>query len=196
MMLFIERFTLNRAWSDLGEEEFFWEPAPNCWSVRRRDECCTPAAFGTGDWVADFDGSVIRAAMEGKGVEPLTTIAWLFWHVGSMAGRAADLDFLGGTKSAVVGQRPTCPSIRCSLHRLKPSTLCERDGEHWIRPSERRLTKDLIRPNGSGATRTIPDRLVLGYQILVSILNEVSHHGTQVCTLRDLYRAVDGRRFQ
>ena len=72
MMLFIERFTLNRAWSDLGEEEFFWEPAPNCWSVRRRDECCTPNPFGTGDWVADFDGSVIRAAMEGKGVEPLT----------------------------------------------------------------------------------------------------------------------------
>jgi hypothetical protein len=41
-----------------------------------------------------------------------------------------------------------------------------------------------------------PGPAVLGYQILVSILNEVSHHGTQVCTLRDLYRAVDGRRFQ
>ena len=41
-----------------------------------------------------------------------------------------------------------------------------------------------------------PGPSVLGYQILVSILNEVSHHGTQVCTLRDLYRAVDGRSFQ
>ena len=48
MMLFIERFTLKRAWSDLSEEEFFWEPAPNCWSVRRRDECCTPSAPVTG----------------------------------------------------------------------------------------------------------------------------------------------------
>ena len=67
MMLFIERFTLKRAWSDLGKEEFFWEPAPNCWSVQRRDECSTPNAFGTGDWVAHFDGSVIRAAMEGRG---------------------------------------------------------------------------------------------------------------------------------
>jgi hypothetical protein len=32
-----------------------------------------------------------------------------------------------------------------------------------------------------------------GYQIITSILNEISHHGTQVCMLRDLYRAVDGR---
>ena len=41
-----------------------------------------------------------------------------------------------------------------------------------------------------------PGPSVLGYQILVSILNQVSHHGTQVCTLRELDWAVDGRSFQ
>ena len=47
MMLFIEMFTLNRAWSDLSEDEF-WEPLPGSWSVRRREECRTPHPFGTG----------------------------------------------------------------------------------------------------------------------------------------------------
>src|SRR6516165_7084993 len=41
--------------------------------------------------------------MKAGRVEPLTTIAWLFWHVGSMAGRAADLDSHGGTRSAESG---------------------------------------------------------------------------------------------
>ena len=55
MMLFIEMFTLNRAWSDLSQDEFFWEPVPGSWSVRRREECSTPNPFGTRDWVVDFD---------------------------------------------------------------------------------------------------------------------------------------------
>jgi hypothetical protein len=197
MMLFIERFTLNRAWSDLSEEEFFWEPAPNCWSVRRRDECCTPNAFGTGDWVADFNGSVIRAAMEGKGAEPLTTIAWLFWHVGSMAGRAAELDFLGGTKSAESGW--TAPYM--SEH---PVFFAPAEAVDVMRAGWRALDQAIRASTDAGldlATRfwsysDDPGPSVLGYQILVSILNEVSHHGTQVCTLRDVYRAVDGRSFQ
>ena len=103
MMLFIEMFTLNRAWSDLSEDEFFWEPVPGSWSVRRREECRTPHPFGTGEWVVDFDGGVAGAAVDDRAVKPLTTIAWLFWHVGSMAGRGAELDFLGGTKSAESG---------------------------------------------------------------------------------------------
>ena len=49
MMLFIEMFTLNRAWSDLSQDEFFWEPVPGSWSVRRREECSTPNPFGTRD---------------------------------------------------------------------------------------------------------------------------------------------------
>jgi len=102
MMLFIEMFTLNRAWSDLSEDEF-WEPLPGSWSVRRREECRTPNPFGPGEWVVDFDGGVAGAAVDDRADKPLTTIAWLFWHVGSMAGRGAELDFLGGTKSAESG---------------------------------------------------------------------------------------------
>ncbi|MFI8005805.1 DinB family protein [Streptomyces sp. NPDC086010] len=40
--------------SGLGDEEYLWEPAPGCWSIRRRDEAGTPRAFGPGGWVMDL----------------------------------------------------------------------------------------------------------------------------------------------
>jgi hypothetical protein len=32
-----------------------------------------------------------------------------------------------------------------------------------------------------------------GAAIIAATLNEVSHHGTQICMLRDLYRVTNGR---
>ncbi|WP_030183301.1 DinB family protein [Streptomyces violaceorubidus] len=37
----------------LGDEEYLWEPAPGCWSIRRRGEAVTPRAYGPGEWVLD-----------------------------------------------------------------------------------------------------------------------------------------------
>ena len=194
MMLFIEMFTLNRAWSDLSKDEFFWEPVPGSWSVRPREECRTPNPFGIGDWVADFDGSVAGAAVEGKAIEPLTTIAWLFWHVGSMAGRTADLNFLGGTKSAesgwtsaYLGDHPVfaTPSEAVGVMQSGWRTLDEA-----IRAS---TDEDLEQGTRFWGYPGHPGPPTQGYGIIASVLNEISHHGSQVCMLRDLYRAVDGR---
>lgn len=194
MMLFIEMFTLKRAWSDLSEDEFFWEPVSGSWSVRRRDECWTPHPFGTGDWVADFDGGLVRAADEGNAVEPLTTIAWLFWQVGSMAGRAADLDFLGGTQSAETGWTSAYlgdhPVFSGSSEAVEVMRTGWRALDQAIRASTDQGLEQVTRfwsyPGHPGPPAQ-------GYQIITSILNEISHHGTQVCMWRDLYRAVDGR---
>jgi hypothetical protein len=195
VMLFIEMFTLNRAWSDLGEDEFFWEPVPGSWNVRRRDACLTPNPFGTGDWVVDFDGGLAGAAIEGKAVEPLTTIAWLYWHVGSMAGRAAQLDFLGGTKSAEGGW--TAPYL--GDH---PVFTAASQAVGVMRTGWRALDQAIQASTDEGLEQVTrfwgypgPGPPAPGYQILASILNEISHHGTQVCMLRDLYRAIDGGSF-
>ncbi|BET45489.1 DinB family protein [Streptomyces tendae] len=37
----------------LGDEEYLWEPAADCWSIRRRGEAVTPRAYGPGEWVLD-----------------------------------------------------------------------------------------------------------------------------------------------
>ena len=91
----IEYFTLRRAWSELTDDEFLWEPTPSTWSVRRVDECRTPTPFGQGDWRVDFGREPTPA--------PMTSIAWLFWHVGSMPARLVDIDFLGGSRAMSSG---------------------------------------------------------------------------------------------
>ena len=91
-----EYFTLARARAGLTDEEFFWEPFTTAWSIRRRGERRTSSPFGVGEWVADFE------APEPTPV-PVTTIAWLYWHMGSVPGRLCDIDFLGGTRTMASG---------------------------------------------------------------------------------------------
>lgn len=45
----------------LGDEEYLWEPVPDCWSIRRRGEAATPRAFGPGEWVLDLGDPDIPA---------------------------------------------------------------------------------------------------------------------------------------
>src|SRR4051794_4554169 len=191
MMLFIEMYTLNRAWTDLTDDEFFWEPAPGSWNVRRRDTCCTPHPFGSGDWVADFDGDVAAASVGGASAEPLTSIAWLFWHFGSMAARTADLDFLGGTERADTGW----PSPYIADHPVGSTADDAVDmlqiGWRSLDRALRASTDDALEAQTRfwGYPVGPPAR---GYQVVALILNEISHHGTQVCMLRDLYRTLHG----
>jgi hypothetical protein len=50
----------------LEPDDFLWEPATNCWTVRRADD---------GTWVPDW------AESEPDPV-PVPTIGWLSWHIG------------------------------------------------------------------------------------------------------------------
>ncbi len=97
-MFRIEYFSLERACAELTDEEFYWEPVPSSWSIRRRDECRTPTPFGNGDWLVDFEVPEPTPA-------PMTSIDWLFWHIGSMPARLTDIDFLGGNRTMDSGGR-------------------------------------------------------------------------------------------
>ena len=59
--------------SDLTDDEYFWEPAPNCWSVRPRSLITSPDAWGRGEYAVEtsFDGSQHPST---------TTIAWRLLH--------------------------------------------------------------------------------------------------------------------
>ena len=39
----------------LTDDEYFWEPVPHCWSIRRRGESTAPIALGGGEMVAEFE---------------------------------------------------------------------------------------------------------------------------------------------
>lgn len=183
-MFFIERFTLQRVWTGLTDEEFLWEPFPGSWSIRRREDCRTPNPFGGGALVADYDVSVITSDYAGEG-EPLTTIAWLMWHCGSMAGRTAQLDFLGGTHTAESGWTSPYIAEHPMFTSAAPAVESFQSGWKDLQSalqsaSDKQLEQDTKYWGGG--------RPALGYQIVVCMLNEVSHHCTQICVLRDFYR--------
>ncbi len=54
----------------LLDDEYFWEPAPGCWTLRDR---------GDGGWRTDWP-------LPRPHPEPFTTIAWRLWHVIDMYG--------------------------------------------------------------------------------------------------------------
>ncbi|TDD40712.1 DinB family protein [Nonomuraea terrae] len=67
------RWQLDVSWSLLSlhlkqvtDEEALWEPASNCWSVRRRPD---------GTWAADW------AVPEPEPI-PALSIGWVMWHIG------------------------------------------------------------------------------------------------------------------
>src|SRR6266542_563693 len=58
----------------LTDEEYLWEPAPSCWSLRPRGQHRTAKAYGKGDWVWEYEAPTPQPP-------PLRTIAWLCWHM-------------------------------------------------------------------------------------------------------------------
>jgi hypothetical protein len=193
-MRFIERFTLDRAWTDLTDQELFWEPLAGSWGVRRRSECRTPTPFGDGEWVVDFDFNIAGAAGEGETMEPLTTIGWLLWHVGSQPKRLTDLDFLGGPKTAATGWTSPYLSPHPVFTSADDAVATMRDGWRALRAALGRAADEELERSTNWWSYGESRPPTYGAQIVASTLNEVSHHGTQMCMLRDLYRWADGGR--
>ena len=62
----------RRVLDDITEDEYFWEPAPSCWSVRRRAP--TVRGWGYGEFVCED-------AWPPPDPLPTTTIAWRVVHL-------------------------------------------------------------------------------------------------------------------
>jgi hypothetical protein len=152
-------------------------------------ESQTATPFVVGDWVADFDAQRVMAAIEGRAVEPLTTIGWLLWHVGSVPGRTAELDFLGGVHTADSGWTSPYIAVHPVFTSADEAVAVMEAGWRALEGALGSATDDQlevpIRFWGYGG----PGPMGTGSQLVASVLNEISHHGTQVCVLRDLYRS-------
>lgn len=196
MMERIEQFTLQRVWDELTDEELFWEPVPGCWGVRRRGECRMRHPFGTGEWVVDFD-----VEMSVGERAPLTTIGWLLWHFGSMPGRLAELDFLGGHRvmssgwtSPYLSHHPVFHQAASASQNLRDGWAAlrgaiERAGDEQLGRRTARYTYAAEAPTGGLLALGPPGAEHPATFFVAGTLNEISHHGSQVCTLRDLYAA-------
>jgi len=185
MMLLVQEYTLQRAFDQLTDDELHWEPHPGAWGIRSRDESSTPTPLGgpDGQWVADFDKKLAAQADKGRAVEPMTTIGWLLSHIASAPGRLADLDVLGGPDaSSATGAWDRMWSNKI-FYGADAGIAEFRTGWSGLAARLRDTTDEMLE-----AEYKIGRSVIGGTQVVATVINEVSHHATQICMLRDWYR--------
>ncbi|MCZ7437328.1 DinB family protein [Micromonospora sp. WMMC241] len=147
----------------LTDEEYLWEPAPGCWSLRPGAEGGPPA---------------IDVALPQPDPPPFTTIAWRLAHVivGVLAVRNAG-HF--GRAPTDHGSFPYAPTAAGALAQLDIEFAAWQAGVESLGDS------GLARPAGpaEGPFADVPMAT-----LVLHINREVIHHLAEVCLLRDLYR--------
>jgi hypothetical protein len=164
---FFARFTERI--DGLGDEEYLWEPAPDCWSL-----------------VPDRDGKLaLKWGLIFDEVAPVTTIAWRYVHI---------IDLLSEDRCARnIGLEPEPENL---FENGVPGTAASARGmldeafARWKRyvsaTDESKLFEKIGPVAGQWADLTRAT-------FILHILDEVIHHGAEIGVLRDLYRAEQTR---
>ena len=148
----------------LTDEEYWWEPAPDAWSLRREDGKLQM------QWGLIFDEP-----------QPVTTIAWRYTHVSDMLCEDRPANWLALEPEPqdylVDGAPANAESAR---------QLFERAFARWKRYLTAADADRLFEPLGPQARDWANEPRAKG---VLHILDEVIHHGAEIGVLRDIYRA-------
>lgn len=159
----------------LTDDEYLWEPAPGCWSLRPRNEATTPWAAGGGDLVLDFDFPEPVPA-------PVTTIAWRLSHL--------IVGIFGARNAAHFGDTPVDypTAYQTAIYpgdAAEALATLDEGYTTWVRGvsgfDADRLAAPVGEAEGEFAERPYAD-------LILHINREVIHHGAEILLLRDLYR--------
>ncbi|PXY28087.1 DinB family protein [Prauserella muralis] len=154
----------------LTDDEYFWEPVPGCWSVRRRGTGSAPVQAGSGEMTIDF-------AIPEPDPPPFTTIAWRLAHVivGVLAMRNA----------SHFGRAPA-DYVSFAYAPTASEALAQLDAEYgaWLAGVESLGEAGLARPCGE-AEGPYAERPLA--ELVLHINRELIHHLSEVCLLRDLH---------
>ena len=157
----------------LTDDEYFWEPAPGCWSIRQQPD---------GTWTTD-------GVFPSTEPTPFTTLAWRLWHLIDMYGEDRAPRWLD-----VPAQGPAIglddPSGAPPGTADEALGLLERAHDRWdahlALVTEEQLAEP-IGPVGGGYA----ERSRASY--VQHMLDEFIHHGAEIALLRDLWRWQPGR---
>jgi DinB superfamily/Ankyrin repeats (3 copies) len=153
----------------LSDEEYLWEPAPGCWTIRQRDD---------GTWKADWPLPPPEPA-------PVTTIAWRLWHLIDMYGEDRAPKWLDvpaqGTPIGFDDPDGEPPATAAAA-----VALLERAHERWDAHLGLTENERLDEVVGPVAGPEYADRTRAAY--VLHMLDEFIHHGAEIALLRDLWR--------
>jgi DinB superfamily len=157
----------------LTDEEYFREPVPGCWSLRRRAESTAPRQIGRGAWVLE-EGRVDPP--------PFTTIAWRLCHIGSVELMRSNWTF--GNHDLSVDD------IEWSADAVAAVSFVKESHEQW-RGGLETVTSDQADQIGFSQMPLGLDPHVRFIDLVAWQAAEFAHHAAEVACLRDLYRSQD-----
>jgi DinB superfamily len=156
----------------LTDAEYFWEPVPGCWSIRRRGASTAPISVGAGELTMDY-------AMPPNDPEPVTTIAWRLAHI---------IVGVFGSRNATHFGGPPADWQTWAYAATAAEALRQLDEGHaaWIAGVRALGAAGLAWPvgpaEGDGEYADAPMA-----QLVLHIHRETIHHGAEISLLRDLY---------
>ena len=157
----------------LSDEEYLWEPAEGCWSLRRAPD---------GGWRLD-------GGRPEPSPPPVTTIAWRLVHVGAtcLANRASA--FFGGAEVPAGADMFDPRLVPADLPGGADAAVAflERSYRRWHDGIAALDDEGLGRPLGPRGGPYAEDPMA---ELVAHINREVMHHGAEIALLRDLYRAT------
>ncbi|WP_433654116.1 DinB family protein [Nocardia sp. CA-128927] len=153
----------------LTDDEYFWSPVPDAWSVRPRGSSTAPIQAGAGDFTIEF-------AFPQPDPAPFSTIAWRLGHVivGVLAARNA-AHF--GAPDASYETWQYADSAAMALDQLETQL------DTWL-AGVRSLGDAGLRVK-VGDKEPYPELAMA--DLVLHIHRELIHHLSEVCLLRDLY---------
>ena len=164
------RYQLRPRLDGLTDDEYFWEPVPGCWSLRRRGASSAPVALGVGEYRMDYAEPPHDGA-------PVTTIAWRLAHMIDNFGDPAVPHFQF--------KDPESPTVDFAGSADGALRQLDAGYEAWMADVRGLGVAGLVRPQGALSPPQFADapiaRLVMYGHV------EVVHHGAEICLLRDLY---------
>ncbi len=147
----------------LTDDEFWWEPVPGCWTIRRGE---------SGRWAVDYEEPDPVPA-------PLTTIGWRLGHIVECKIMYHEYAFGAG--------RLTWPELDSSHTASDAIAALEEGHAALVRDLNGLHDGDLDTPRATNWGEEWPT-----WRIFWTMIHHDLHHGAEIGVMRDLYRVTAG----
>jgi hypothetical protein len=162
--------TVKARLEGLTDDEFFWEPVPRCWTVRRRRDGEISIFNGRGEWIYDY-------AIPDPEPPPFTTIGWRLIHIACI--------------NDMYHERVLGPQQRDYEDQEVPHTAT--DAINWWHDGYLRYQDGLTALDDAELERLVATPWGVTQTVREwtwTLIHENAHHGAEIGCLRDLYREV------